>query len=140
MNKVNFPRVLIGGLVAGLVLNIGEVLLNDVILGAQMKQFLARLNLPDPGGSFVAVAVIMTFVIGVVIVWMYAAMRPRLGPGPKTAACAGIIAWIFVCVYSGVINGMILQVPTNFIIIGISWCLVEYVVAAIAGAWLYKEA
>jgi hypothetical protein len=139
MNKINFTRVLLGGLVAGVVLNIGEFILNDVILGAQMKEFLGRLNLPDPGGSFIAVAVILTLVIGVVIVWMYAAMRPRLGPGPKTAICAGIIAWIFVCVYCGVINGIVLQAPTNFLIIAIVWCFVEYVLAAIAGAWLYKE-
>ena len=139
MNKINFTRVLLGGLVAGVVLNIGEVILNDLILGAQMKNFLDRLRLPDPGSSFIAVAVILTLVIGVVIVWVYAAMRPRLGPGPKTAICAGVIAWIFVCVYCGVINGIILQVPTNVLVIGIVWCFVEYVLAAIAGAWLYKE-
>jgi hypothetical protein len=139
MNKINFTRVILGGLVAGVVLNIGEFILNDFIISAQMKEFLGRLNLPDPGGSFIAVAVILTLVIGVVIVWMYAAMRPRLGPGPKTAICAGIIAWIFVCVYCGVINGIVLQAPTNFLIIAIAWCFVEYVLAAIAGAWLYKE-
>jgi hypothetical protein len=139
MNKINFTRVLLGGLVAGVVLNIGEFILNDVILGTQMKDFLDRLRLPDPGRSFIAVAVILTLVIGVVIVWVYAAMRPRLGPGPKTAICAGVIAWIFVCVYCGVINGIILQVPTNFLIIGIVWCFIEYTVAAVAGAWLYKE-
>ena len=139
MNKINFTRVILGGLVAGVVLNIGEFILNDLILGAQMRDFFRRLNLPDPGGSFIAVAVILTLVIGVVVVWIYAAMRPRLGPGPKTAICAGVIAWIFVCVYCGVINGIILQVPTNILIIGIAWCFVEYVLAAIAGAWLYKE-
>jgi hypothetical protein len=139
MNRINFTRVILGGLVAGVVLNIGEIILNDLILGAQMKDFFSRLNLPEPGGSFLATAVILTLVIGVVIVWMYAAMRPRLGPGPKTAICAGVIAWIFVCVYCGVINGIILQAPTNFLIIGIIWCFIEYVLAAIAGAWLYKE-
>jgi hypothetical protein len=139
MNKINFTRVLLGGLVAGVVLNIGEFILNDVILGTQMKDFLDRLRLPDPGGSFIAVAVILTLVIGVVIVWVYAAMRPRLGPGPKTAICAGVIAWIFVCVYCGVINGMIAQVPTNILVIAIVWCFIEYVLAALAGAWLYKE-
>jgi hypothetical protein len=139
MNKINFPRVILGGLVAGVVLTIGEMLLNNVILATQMKEFLDRLNVPEPGASFLTVAIILTFVIGVVIVWVYAAMRPRLGPGPKTAICAGVIAWIFVCVYCGVINGMVLQVPTNFLIIGLVWCFVEYVLAAIAGAWLYKE-
>ena len=139
MNKINFPRVLLGGLVAGLVMNIGEVLLNDVILGAQMKEFIARLRVPEPGGSFIAVAVILTFIMGVVIVWLYAAMRPRLGPGPKTAICAGVIGWLFACVYCGIINGMILQVPRNMMIVGIAWCFIEYTAAAVAGAWLYKE-
>lgn len=140
MNKINFPRVLLGGLVAGLVMNIGEFLLNDVVLGQQMKDFMARLRLPDPGSSFLAVAVILTFIMGVVIVWVYAAMRPRLGPGPKTAICAGVIAWLFACMYCGIINGMILQVPRNMMILGLSWCFIEYIVAAVAGAWLYKEA
>jgi len=140
MNKINFPRVLLGGLVAGLVLNIGEVLFHDVVMNAQMKDFMARLRLPDPGTSFLAVAVILTFIIGVVIVWVYAAMRPRLGPGPKTAICAGVIAWLFACLYCGIINGMILQIPANVMIIGTVWCFIEYTVAAVAGAWLYKEA
>ncbi len=140
MNKINFPRVVLGGLVAGVVLNIGEFLLNDFVLGPQMKELMARLNVPDPGTTFLTVAVLSTLVIGVVIVWVYAAMRPRLGPGPKTAICAGVIGWIFVCVYCGVINGMIVQVPRNMMVIAIVWCFFEYTVAAIAGAWLYKEA
>ena len=140
MNKINFGRVVLGGLVAGLVLNICEVIVNDVILGAQIKTWLTRMNLPEPGGSFIAAAVGLTFVIGVVLVWIYAAMRPRLGPGPKTAICAGIIGWLFVGVYCGVINGILFQLPTNMMVIGVVWCFFEYTVAAIAGAWLYKEA
>lgn len=140
MNKINFARVLLGGLVAGLVMNVSEFVLNDVVLGAQMKAFMASRNLPDPGGSFIAVAVILTFVIGVVLVWVYAAMRPRLGPGPKTAICAGVIGWLFACVYCGIIYGMIFQFPTNILVIGVVWCFFEYTIATIAGAWLYKEA
>ena len=140
MNKINFARVLLGGLVTGLVMNIGEFVVNDLILGAQMKAFFASRNIPDPGGSFIAVAVILTFVMGVVLVWLYAAMRPRLGPGPKTAICASVIGWLFVCVYCGIINGMIFTIPTNMMMIGVVWCFFEYTVATIAGAWLYKEA
>ena len=140
MNKINFARVLLGGLVAGLVMNVGEFVLNDMVLKAQMETFFTRLNLPRPAGSFIAVAVILTFVMGVVLVWIYAAMRPRLGPGPKTAICAGVIGWLFACFYCGIINAIILQVPTNFMVIAIVWCFFEYTVAAIAGAWLYKEA
>ena len=140
MNKINFARVMLGGLVAGLVMNVSEFVLNDVVLGAQMKAFFASRHLPDPGGSFIAIAVILTFVMGVVLVWVYAAMRPRLGPGPKTAICAGVIGWLFACLYSGTINGLIFQIPTNVLTIGVVWAFFEYTVATIAGAWVYKEA
>ena len=140
MNKINLARVILGGLVAGVVLNIGEFLLNEVVLGAQMREFLVRFGLPEPGNRFVVVAVLLTFILGIVIVWMYAAMRPRLGPGPKTAICAGLLAWFGIYLYSGVINGMVLKVPTNMVLIALVWGAVQYAVGAIAGAWLYREA
>jgi hypothetical protein len=85
------------------------------------------------------VAVLLTFILGIVIVWMYAAMRPRLGPGPKTALCAGLLAWFGIYVYTGIINGMAFQFPTNLIVIAIVWGAVQYSLGAIAGAWLYRE-
>ena len=42
MNNINFKRVVLGGLVAGLILNIGEFLLNDIVLGTQTKAFMAE--------------------------------------------------------------------------------------------------
>lgn len=137
---MNYSRIILGGLVAGLILNIGEFLLNDVILGAQMKAEFARLNLADPGTTFMAVAVIMTFALGILLVMLYAMIRPRFGPGPKTAICAALIVWFVACVYVGIIYTMLLSFPMNFFIIGLVWCLIEYIVATIAGAWVYKEA
>lgn len=140
MGKINFGRVLLGGLLAGLVLNIGEFLLNDVVLGAQMKDWLGKHNLHDPGGSFIAIAVGLTFVLGIVMVLLYALIRPRLGPGPKAAVVAALLLWFAIGVYTGIINGIILEMPANLLLIGIAWGLVEYILGAIAGAWLYKEA
>jgi hypothetical protein len=36
MKKINMGRVLLGGLIAGVVLNIGEFLLNGVVLAKSM--------------------------------------------------------------------------------------------------------
>ena len=36
-----------------------------------------------------------------VTVWLYAAIRPRFGPGPKTAICAGLIVWGLSYLYRG---------------------------------------
>ena len=137
---MNYARIILGGLVAGIVLNIGEFLLNDVVLGAQMKAEFARLNLPDPGTPFMVVAVLMTFALGILLVMLYAMIRPRYGPGPKTAICAASIVWFVNCVYCGIIYTLLLGFAMKFFVIGLVWCFIEYTLAAIAGAWVYKEA
>lgn len=140
MKNINLGRVLIGGLLAGLILNIGEFLLNDVILGTQMREFFARYRIPDPGGSFMIVAVTLTFVLGIVLVFVYALIRARLGPGVKTAVVAGLIMWFGIYIYTGAINGILFGIPLNVMLIAFVWGAIEYVVGAIAGAWAYKEA
>ena len=66
--KINFGRALLGGLVAGAILNIGEFLLNGKVLAAQMGEFFKRCGFPMPGNSFLVVAVVITFVLGIVMI------------------------------------------------------------------------
>lgn len=138
--NINLGRVLLGGIVAGIILNIGEFLLNDMVLGAQMKAFLTAHNFTEPGPSFIVVAVGGTLVLGIVIVLGYAAIRPRFGAGPKTAVIAALFAWFGIYLYSGIINGILFGIPMSTILMVIGWGLVEYVLATLAGAALYKEA
>ena len=139
MNNINLGRVLLGGLLAGLVLNVGEVPLNDIVLGTQMREFFARYGIPEPGGSFLIAAVTLTFAVGILLVFLYALIRSRLGPGMKTALVAGVIMWFAVYVYSGVVNGLMFGIPIKVMAIVIFWGLLEYLAAAIAGGWVYKE-
>ena len=140
MNNVNLGRVLLGGLLAGLVLNFGEFLLNDLFLAKELQQFFARVGITPPGTSFLVAAVTLTFVMGIVLVLLYALIRSRLGPGIKTAIASGLLMWFSVYVYTGIVNGMALSVPLNFILIAMAWGLVEYLLAAIVGGWVYREA
>lgn len=139
MKNINFGRVILGGLVAGLVLNIGEFLLNEVVFGAEMRAFFERLQLPVPGGSFIAMAVGITFLLGIVMVWLYAMIRPCFGAGPKTAIVAALVLWFCIYFYCGVLNSTLFGLPATTVIISMVWGVVEYALAAIAGAWLYKE-
>jgi len=139
MSNINLGRVMLGGLLAGLVLNIGEFLLNDFVLGSQMKEFLARHNFSEPTGKFVALAVGLTFVMGIVLVLGYAMIRSRLGPGVNTAIVAGIFAWFGVYFYTGIINGVLFGLSLGTICTVTVWGLVQYALAGVAGAWLYKE-
>jgi hypothetical protein len=140
MGKINFGRVLLGGLAAGLILNIGEYLLNDRVLAIQMAELFRRCGFPKPGTNFIVIAVVITFVLGIVVVLGYAAIRPRFGPGPKTAIIAGLFAWFGVVVYNNVIVVGLGMEPTNVFALVLVWELVEYLLAAMVGAWLYKEA
>jgi len=137
---MNYARIVLGGLVAGLVLNVGEFVLNEVLLKEQMQEMFRRFNIPPPSGSFIAVAVILTFAMGVLIVMLYAMIRPRFGPGPKTAICAALVLWFVVGFYMNILYGVLFGMSASLIAIGMVWSLVEYCLAALAGAWVYKEA
>lgn len=139
MNTINFGRVILGGLVAGLIINIGEFLLNEVIFVKQMEEVFRRINLPRPGATFIVTAIGITFLLGIVIVWLYAMIRLRYGPGPKTAIIAAFVAWFCVYFYSGILSGTLIGLPTGLMLAGMAWGILEYILGALAGAWLYKE-
>ena len=139
MGKINMGRVILGGLLAGVVLNIGEFLINEPILGEQWKGAMEALNLPPVGGGAIAWFVVMSFVLGIAIVWIYAAMRPRFGAGPKTAIIVGLTVWFLVWVWSFGGTMVFGLYPTNLVLITLVWGLFEVPIASVAGAWLYKE-
>ena len=84
---MNWKRILLGGLAAGVLIDAFEGGLSGLLFGEQFRAEMARLGLGlqvGPGGGLFFVA--WGFIIGIVSVWLYAAVRPRLGPGPRTAA------------------------------------------------------
>src|SRR5437899_9931568 len=84
MGKINLGSVGLGGLVAGVVLNIVDYLVFAVVL-----------KLPVTSGQLIWF-VILDFVYGIGLVWVYAAVRPRFNPGPRSAVIAGVAVWFFV--------------------------------------------
>ena len=139
MGKINYGRVVLGGLLAGVVINAGEYVLNEIVLGEQLAAAMAGLNLPAIGTEQIMKFVAITFVLGIVLVWIYAAIRPRFGAGVKTAIIAGVVTWLVgscLPTTSMVIMGVL---PAHLAALGCLWGLVEITIASIAGAWLYKE-
>jgi len=62
----------------------------------------------------------------IVMVWSYALVRPRLGPGVRPAAIVGLIAWFGIYVYVGIINAVLFAVPMNLMAIALVWGFVEF--------------
>lgn len=139
MAGIRTSRVLVGGLVAGLIINIGETILNVPLAGAALEEALKARNLPPVGGGAMAYFVIMCFLLGILMVWTYAAVRPRLGLGPKTALIVGALAWFMTIAWSGGTQVAMGIMPLHLTLFGLAWGLGELVVASLAGAKLYRE-
>ena len=139
MGKINVGRVILGGLLAGLVMSVSEYVLNTYVVAAETSEVLQRLGLTQISSNQIVGFVILTFVLGIVLIWIYAAMRPRFGAGVKTAVVAAVTVWLLgmLSATGDVIVGV--MSADSMIVPGV-WSLVETIVAAIAGAWVYQEA
>jgi hypothetical protein len=140
MAGINVGRVVVGGLVAGLVMNVVDGVTNGAILNARWEAESKRLGI-DMSVQSQALAgwVTYDFLCGIVLLWLYASIRPRYGAGAKTAVIAGLAlwfithlafaAWVFTGLYSfGVVAASTLG------------GLVAGVAGGLAGCALYKEA
>jgi len=140
MNRINLGRVLIGGLLAGVIINLSEFVLNGILLEEEMNAAMAALNRPPIAPSMIIWFVLISFGFGFMLVWTYAAIRPRMGPGVKTAVCAATLCWGLGYLYPNLFFYVMNLFPRNIIILMTIWGLAEVVIAGIVGAWAYTEA
>ncbi|MGH8016171.1 MAG: hypothetical protein ACREBV_08275 [Candidatus Zixiibacteriota bacterium] len=139
MTKINFARVVLGGLVAGLILNLGDFLVHEPVFGEEWKAAMLSYNMPEPGPGAIAWFVIMDLIVGISMVWLYAAIRPRFGAGARTAVVSGIIVWFFGWFWH--MGGLVAMgiYPKNLILMTLVWGFFQIPIAALVGGWLYKE-
>jgi hypothetical protein len=145
MARIDRQRVLLGGLAAGLIMNVSEFVLHALVLAGDSQQLTddwARRGVAmNQDASALLELVAMTFGLGLLAVWLYAAIRPRYGAGPRTALRAGLAAWAFSYLYAGVYAWAgIAVVPPVLSWLPVVWGLVEIPLATLVGAWVYQEA
>ncbi len=139
---INTSKVVTGGLAAGVVLFALDFLVNGVLLMQQNEAALAALSpaLAENVESSGMIAFFAAFdlFLGIVIVWTYAAMRPRFGPGPRTAFLAGGLLWLAMAMpYLGqTAMGMW---EWGYFFTGLVLFLIMMLLAAYVGARLYRE-
>jgi len=87
---MNVRRVLLSGLLAGLIMNIGEAALHAGILGKDTETLYRTLNVPFPNpAQTIPLLVGVTFLMGVFAIWVYAAIYPRFQNRGKTGVATG---------------------------------------------------
>lgn len=141
MGKINWGRVILGGLAAGIVINLSEWVLNGVVLKEQWAESMKALGKSgEVTANQIIVWNIWGFLLGIGLVWLYAAIRPRFGPGAGTAVKAGLAVWFFAHFLWTLGSWNMGLFPQNALMIGVAWELVQSILAAVVGGWLYKEA
>jgi len=139
MGKINLQKAIIGGLVAGVVLNVIDYITYGVVLKADMAAAMQALGKPPMADSVIPWFVFLDFVAGVFLVWLYAAIRPRFGPGPATAVKAGLAVWFVAGLLHALFEAPMGLMPRNLIVIATAVMLVQFPLAAVLGAKFYTE-
>jgi hypothetical protein len=132
--------VIAGGLAGGLVLNIVDFLVNGVWLADKWTAQTAKLNpsLNMMASTSIAYYVVTDFLLGILIVWLYAGIRPRFGPGSATAMKAAVAVWIPVALINTnmAVSGMY---GPKIIALSCAFTLVGTLAGGYVGGMMYKE-
>lgn len=139
MAGINKRRVLLGGLLAGLVSNVSGIALAHFVLREDLLALMRAAGISSFPAHVGVEHLLTRFGIGILLVWLYAAIRPRFGAGPRTAVYAGLAAWFFAQLVPTLALSTWSVIPTRVLVVAPLWGLFEMVLATLAGAWVYKE-
>jgi hypothetical protein len=133
---LNWWRLAWSGLAAGLIVNVFEYGGHRIYLDAPWTAAFAALGKTPAGWSTYIPA---NFFIGILLVWLYARIRPAYGSGPKTALRSGLAIWVvFWAIPLMAIVPMNLF-PMGLLAAAIALGVVDVSLAVLFGAWLFEE-
>lgn len=140
MGKINPGRVILGGIVAGLVADLISYLVDGVMLKSRWLAANHFLHM----GAFTSTQIIafnlLGLIAGVITIWFYAAAKPRLGSRYRTALNVALAVWMIAYVIP---NAALMYVthlyPHHLVVYTTLGALVEVFIGTMVGASLYKD-
>jgi hypothetical protein len=135
MPKTKWTWVIVGGLLAGTVINAGELVLHRVMLQERWTAAFVALGKRPTGWSTFIPA---NFMVGCFTVWLYARLGPRYGPGPRTALRAGFAMWVIFWLIPTLALVPLELFPNQLLFLIIAGGVINANLAALLGAWVYK--
>lgn len=142
MSKINWGRLLAGGVVAAIIAFVTDGVLHERLLDADWQVLHDNLGAAAHEHGSIGVAYFAVFELGrgLLSMFLYVMMRSHFGRGPKTAALAGAVAW-----FAFSVTGPAQFIPLGFFSNALwikagAFQLVASIVAAVTGAALYRDA
>lgn len=141
MSNVNWGKFVLGALIVAVICFVSDGFLHQRVVTEYWEAVYAALGATPPGHSGFSMIWFAVFEAGrgFLAMYVYVLLRPRLGPGVKTATWAGVVTWV---AFS--LTGPAQFIPLGFysdslwIYVGI-YQLVFTIIAAIVGAAPYGE-
>lgn len=141
MSDVNWGRFILGALIVAAICFVSDGFLHQRLVTDQWQAVRDALGATTPDHSGITMIWFLVFEAGrgFLAMYVYVLLRPRLGPGVKTATWAGVVTWV---AFS--LTGPAQFIPIGFyseslwISIGL-YQLVFTIIAAIVGAAPYSE-
>ena len=88
MGKINIGRLILGGIVAGLVSDLLAYLVDGLLLQQGWNDAMLALDHPSLAGNQIILFNVLGLIGGIAAIWVYVGIRPRFGACWKTASYA----------------------------------------------------
>lgn len=139
---MNARRIAIGGLLAAVIILTVEMLLFSVLLAEPMATARAARGLEEASwGLTLNVGTVV--VLGIMLAWLYAAIRPRFGPGAMTALRAGgflwVATWLIYYLWLAPTGRGLLFLDPRHTVVALLGELAGVLLGALAAGWVYRE-
>jgi hypothetical protein len=131
---VRISALIVGGVIAGLIIILGELPLNFWLLADDWSEIAVRLSLPQPDSAVAVQGVIKLLLLGVFAVWL--TQRLQTVGRLSASLVAGGIVWFLV--WAWVQWGMLLAgyVTPRIALLTVIWGMIEIPLATWSGAWV----
>jgi hypothetical protein len=139
MGKINGSRWILGGVVSGVFIWLVEGAASMLYMADMEAAMKAHQLSMEMSAGMMFQSLLVSLIMGLVAVFLYAAARPRFGPGPKTAVVVGCAVFLSGYLIPLIGYNMMDLFPVSLLVVWGVVGFVEIVLATLIGAWLYRE-